>query len=82
MALASPEALSGLECNADCRFWISTVDVRDAFHRVGLPGGHSGCFAVPGGKAREFNVYELHGMPFGNDDNVWPCCQCLPMGFR
>ena len=34
--LASPEALAGLECSADSRFWISTVDVRDA-----------DCFAVP-----------------------------------
>ena len=34
VALARPEALAGLDCNASSRFWISTVDVRDAFHRM------------------------------------------------
>ena len=31
VALASPEALAGLECSADNRFWISTVNVRIAW---------------------------------------------------
>ena len=37
VALASPQALAGLECSADSRFWISSPDVRDAFHRMALP---------------------------------------------
>ena len=81
VALASLEALAGLECSADSRFWISTVDVRDALHRMALPDDLSDCFSLPGGTAREFGVYELDGKPLGGDDHLWPCCQCLPMGF-
>ena len=59
VALDRPEATAGLDCNASSRFWISTVDVRDAFHRMALPDDLSDCFALPGGTAREFNVREL-----------------------
>ena len=52
-ALASPEALAGLECSADSRFWISTVDVRDAFHCMALPDDLSDCFALPRSTSRE-----------------------------
>ena len=61
VALASPQALAGMECSTESRFWISTVDVRDAFHRMALPDGISDCFALPGGTAREFSVCELDG---------------------
>ena len=77
VALARPEALAGLECSADSRFWISTVDVRDAFHRMAVPEDLSDCLALPGGTAREFGVYELDAKPLG------VCgCWCPPMGFR
>ena len=78
MARASPEALAGLECNAGSRFCISTVDVRDAFHRMALPDDLSGCFALLVGTARELNIRELHGKPLNSDEYLWPCCQCLP----
>ena len=54
---------------------FSTVDVRDALHRMALPEELSECFA------REFGVYELDGKPLGVDDYLWLCCLCLPMGF-
>ena len=52
-----PRALAGLECNAGSRFWISTVDVRDAFHRMALPDDLSDCFALPGGTALGSSIY-------------------------
>ena len=48
VALVSLEALAGLECSADSRFWISTVDVRDALHRMALPDDLSHCFSLRG----------------------------------
>ena len=81
VVLARPDALAGLECSADRRFWISIVDVWDAFHRMALPEDLSDYFALPGGTTREFGVYELDGKPLGVDDYLWPCCPCLPMGF-
>ena len=77
MALVSPEPLAGLECSTESRFWISTVDVRDAVHRMALPDDLSDCFALVG-TAQEFSVCELNGDPL---EHLWPCCQCLPMGF-
>ena len=62
VGLASPEALAGLECSF---FWISAVDVRDAFHRMALPDDLSDFFALPRGTAREFSVCELNGEPLG-----------------
>ena len=59
VALTSSEALAGLECNASSRFWISTVDVRDAFHRIAVPNDLSDCFAVPAGPVREFKNASL-----------------------
>ena len=47
---------------------------------MALPEDPSDCFALPGGTAREFAVYELDGKPLGVDDYLWPCCRCLPMG--
>ena len=82
VALARPEALAGLERSADSRFWISTVDVRDAFHRMAVSEDLSDCLALPGGTAREFGVYELDGKPLDVVDYLWRCCRCLPMGFR
>ena len=61
VALAIPEDWAGLVCSADSRFGISTVVVRDAFHRMALPGDLSDSFALPGGTAREFGVYGLDG---------------------
>ena len=48
VALVCTEALAGLECHGGSSFWNSTVDVRDAFHRMALPQGLSDCFALPG----------------------------------
>ena len=67
LRLLGPAPKLGLDCSADSRFWISTVDVRDAFHRMALPEDLSHCFALPSGAAREFGVYELDGKPLGVD---------------
>ena len=77
VALASPKAFAGVECDTNSRFCISTV----AFRLVGLPDDFSYCFALLGGTAREFGVHELDGEPLGDEDYVWPCCHCFPMGF-
>ena len=73
----------GRGVNAGSRFWISAVDVRDAFHRMALPDNLSDFFLLPGGTAREFNVHELNGerSPLVMTDYLWPCCQRLPMCF-
>ena len=81
VALASPQALAGLECSSESGVWISTVDVREAFHRVVLPDDLFDCFALLGGTAREFNVCEFTGKPLRCDEHLWPCFLCLPMGF-
>ena len=48
---------------------------------MALPDDLSDCFALPGCTAREFGVYELDGEPLVGNDHLWPCCQCLLMGF-
>ena len=77
VALASPEALAGLECKPESRFRISTVGVRDAFHRMTLPDDLSDCFALPGSTWPEFNVCEFNVKPLDGDEHLWPCCRRL-----
>jgi hypothetical protein len=81
VSLASPECFAGLECTDEEEYFIATLDVRDAFHRLRLPRELSEMFCFPGGYAHEFNVSEIDGVPVERDTWIWPACACLPMGF-
>ncbi len=81
VSLASPECLAGLECTDEEEYFIATLDVRDAFHRLRLPPELSEMFCFPGGYAHEFNISEIDGVPVERDAWIWLACACLPMGF-
>ena len=61
--------------------WSGTADIRDAFHRMGMPEWLRRYFALPPLTARELGITSLEGVALQPDDKVWPLPRALPMGF-
>ena len=80
-SMTSPEVLSSLECAASDTVFSSAVDIKDCFHRLKLSEEFSDLFCLPSGRAGDFGCTHVDGRAVDPDEEVWPACACLPMGF-
>ena len=74
-------ALANLEVEIDktgddAGLWVGQADVKDAFHRLGMPSFLSRYFGYPGCTAEEMKM-----VGETVDDVVYPLARSLPMGF-
>ena len=81
VSLANPEVLASLESVPEQDYYVSTVDIKDCFHRLRLGEALSDLFCLPAGRASDFGVSEISGQYVSGDTLVYPACSCLPMGF-
>ena len=63
--------------------WLGQPDVKDAFHRLGMPCYLSTYFGYPGCTAEELKIVGevVDGVNLQAGDVVYPLAKSLPIGF-
>ena len=83
--MVSAEGLGRIEIETDgpaepVPIWVGTADVKDCFHRIGIPRWMSRLFGMPPVQAWELGITEVDGRSVSPADWLYPMPRCLPMG--
>ena len=78
--LASSGTFAELRVDSADPFFLSALDVENAFHNYEIPEWLSELYGLNAVTAGEMDITSLDGVPLPPDTKIYPCMKSLPMG--